>query len=255
MTGFLGGIYGEEIKNLLNLEKIDHHFIKIKNNTRMNITISNSDHLQTRFNFKGPHISLSERLNLINFLEQISAKDMVIMGGSFNSSITITFINHLIFSFKKKNIICWVDFPGEVLHEIIKAKPNFIKPNLKEFKQLSKTPITTIEEALPYIRKLLKKVPLICISSIEGGALLASHDEIWFGKIPKVKIRSSVGAGDSMVGAMAALIAKNKNTGLELLLRMGLAAACATLTEKGLILGSKKQIKKIYSKIILNRLY
>ena len=37
---------------------------------------------------------------------------------------------------------------------------------------------------------------------------MISRDAAWFGKIPPMKLRSSVGAGDSLVGAMAAEIAR-----------------------------------------------
>jgi len=251
MTGFLGGANGNEIKYLLDKEKLNHHFIKINNNTRMNITISNKDdHRQTRLSFAGPTILKAERIKLLNFLERVTADDLVILGGSFTPCVNIAYIKGLIKKLRKKNIPCLVDMPGDFLKEIIKAKPNFIKPNLLEFQILAGKKVKTIKEALPLARKLLKDVPLICISSIEGGALLIGHDEAWFGKIPEVKIHSTVGAGDSMVGAFASVLEKNFNPSLEFLLRTGLAASCATLTERGLTLGSKKKILKFQSQII-----
>src|SRR4051812_19529252 len=48
-TGFLGGGIGDELKSLLDREKVNHHFIPIRESTRVNITVSNrKTHLQTR---------------------------------------------------------------------------------------------------------------------------------------------------------------------------------------------------------------
>ena len=81
-----------------------------------------------------------------------------------------------------------------------------------------------------------------------------SEHEVWYGKIPSVKIRSTVGAGDSLVGAMACLWDINPSSSIEELLRLGLSASCATLTEPGLKLGSRKSILKYQSQIKLKKL-
>jgi len=49
---------------------------------------------------------------------------------------------------------------------------------------------------------------MICVSSVEGGALLVTRNGSFFGRAPKISIHSSVGAGDSMVGAMIAQLYK-----------------------------------------------
>jgi fructose-1-phosphate kinase PfkB-like protein len=76
-----------------------------------------------------------------------------------------------------------------------------------------------------------------------------------------VKPKSSVGAGDSMVGAMTAQIWKSKlvsKTGLEIdlleskaeeIFRWGLAAAMATVVTPGTELGKKNQIESFLRKI------
>ena len=93
-----------------------------------------------------------------------------------------------------------------------------------------------------------------------------TKNRAWFGKIPKVKVRSTVGAGDSMVGAISAELwkyrnkIKEKNIEINLdehgsdLLRWGLAAACATLVKPGMAFGDKQSILKYYSRIYIEEL-
>ena len=144
--------------------------------------------------------------------------------------------------------------PGHLLKDIITAKPSFIKPNLSEFQILIGKKVTSLNGVVQSARRLLDYVPIICISSVEGGAILMSEHEVWYGKIPSVRIRSTVGAGDSMVGAMTSLWDRNPSASIEELLRLGLSASCATLTEPGLTLGSQRSILKYQSQIKLKKL-
>ena len=72
-----------------------------------------------------------------------------------------------------------------------------------------------------------------------------TREHSYFGRIAKVKIRSSVGAGDSMVGAMVGQIYKGHAPGDEIL-RWGLAAAAATLERRGTAFGPAKSIYRLY---------
>ena len=254
-TGFLGGTNGAEIKRLLDEEKLKSSFIKISGNTRMNITVSSrKTHKQTRLSFAGPKIKVDEFKKLCSFLNKIKKNDLVLIGGSLPPGITSQHIKKIVKDLKNKKILCMVDMPGKILSEIISAKPYFIKPNLIEFQELVGKKVKSIKTILPIVRQLNELVPLICVSSVDGGAILVTIDEAWFGKIPKVKILSTVGAGDSMVGAMATRLAANKDAQIEELLRLGLAASCATLTNEGMVLGSKQMITKYLSRILIKKI-
>lgn len=254
-TGLLGGTNGEDIESLLDKEKLKHNFVHISGSTRMNLTVSNvKTHRQTRLSFPGPKITRNEFKQLVLYLERVKEEDMVIIGGSLPQQVASRSVAQLIRSLKKKNVICLVDVPGKVLAEVISSRPYFIKPNLTEFQQLIGKKVRTINSILPIVRQLNEKVPLICVSSVEGGAILVNKSDAWFGKIPKVKIRSTVGAGDSMVGAIAHELSKNPFTTLDKLLREGLAASCATLSEEGMVLGSRKSIQHLRKHIHIRQL-
>jgi 1-phosphofructokinase family hexose kinase len=254
-TGFLGGQNGTEIELLLDKENVKNRFVKISGNTRMNITVSNRKTFkQTRLSFPGPKIKPNELKNLNLYLNKLIPNDIVLIGGSLPPGITPVYINKIIKNLKKKNILCLVDMPGKILSEVISSHPYFIKPNLIEFQELVGKNVSSMKAILPLVRKLNELVPLICVSSVEGGAILVTKNEAWFGKIPKVKILSTVGAGDSMVGAIAAQLAINPSSDIKVLLRLGLAAACATLSTDGMLLGSKQMIIKYSSKIQIKKI-
>lgn len=254
-TGFLGGPNGNEIKLLLNGYKIPYDFISISGNTRMNLTVSSCKTLkQTRLSFPGPKIKAGELRKMNEFFKTLKNSDMAVIGGSLPPGISASFIARLVKTFNKRGVMCLVDMPGSIMHETLPSRPYFIKPNLIEFQDLVGKKVESIKSILPLVRKLNENVPLVCVSSVEGGAILVNKEEAWYGKIPSVKIKSSVGAGDSMVGAIAAQLAKNKKAPLSDLLRIGLAASCATLTEEGMILGSKKSINYYAPQIFIRKL-
>lgn len=254
MTGFLGGSNGDEIKELLKNEKAKQKFVPISGRTRMNLTVSNrDDHQQTRLSFPGPKIKASELEELEKILHKLTKKDLLLLGGSLPPGVKTSYVKKLVKSCGLKNVRCMVDMPGEPLKEMVKSRPLFIKPNLTEFQTMTGTSGKSIKSVLEASKDLLKDIPFVCVSSVEGGALLITKEEVWFGKIPEVQIHSTVGAGDSMVGAMASLWHETPDVSVEDLLRLGLAASCATLTERGLTLGTKKSILHYRPQIIMKK--
>lgn len=257
-TGFIGGTTGSEFSKLLKQERIPYHFIEVKGRTRTNVTISlEKGHEQTRLSFPGPKIQRKERQELFHFIKY-SLPELVVIGGSLPNGITPAFIKTIVKEFNEKNIPVFVDIPGKILKDVISAKPFFIKPNLTEFQDVVGKKISDISEVLHEARKLSGLVHLQCISSVEGGALLVTKEHAWFGKIPKIKVQSTVGAGDSMVGAIAYSFTKShchlSEKNCEKMLRLGLAASCATLSNKGLTMGSRSSIKTYYSKIMIKQI-
>ncbi|MBN8538953.1 MAG: 1-phosphofructokinase family hexose kinase [Parachlamydiales bacterium] len=256
--GFLGGPTGSEIEKLLDGQKVTHNFVRTIGNTRINLTISNNEtHSQTRLSFPGPEIERTEFRKLQQLCNGINPSSIVLIGGSLPKGIGPQDIELLVEKVKKRGHFFIVDMPGPHLRSIISCRPFLIKPNLSEFQELIGKNVRSIRTVLPFARELSKSISLVCVSSVEGGALLVTKNKAWFGKIPKVKVRSTVGAGDSMVGAMAAALESykiqkmNKESidwfleanGSELL-RWGLAASCATLVKQGMVLGDRKSILK-----------
>ncbi|MEA9355161.1 hexose kinase [Bacteriovorax sp. PP10] len=253
-SGFLGGPTGVEILNLLSAEKLKNNFIKINNNSRTCVTISNDlDHNQVRFNFPGPLIKSNEKNKMLDLLNDYQNISLILIGGSLPPGVKSRDILKFMNLAKKKNIKCIVDCPGPILEKIIKGRPLMIKPNLTEFQQLMKTKVKSISSVERLAKELLQYVQYVCVSSVEGGTLLVTKDHSYFGKIPHVKINSTVGAGDSMVGAIAREFFKNNSDPGDLL-RWGLAASAATLLQKGTQLGSARDIERLYKKCVVHQL-
>lgn len=266
--GFLGGPTGQKLRRLLKKEGVQNRFVEVRGETRMNISISNlHDHLQTRLSLKGAAVSETDWRRLQKMLKSIPSGSLVIVAGSFPPQIKIGAIHRLLDNFRQRDIGLILDVPGDDHGRLSKGRAFLIKPNLAEFQKMLNTKGKTIPTVLHLVRKKLSSIPLVCVSSVEGGALLISRDAAWFGKIPPMRLRSTVGAGDSLVGAMTAEIArlrlyevlkKDLQSRLsqcgENLLRRGLAASAATLMQSGTRLGVKRDMLLYLPKIKIRRI-
>ena len=251
LGGFLGGATGDEVRSLLREKKVRMNFIKIRHQTRTNVTVSlQGSHQQSRFSFPGPQVTKTEFAKIFSLVRRLPKGAMVLIGGSLPPGISPSDVATLVDYCYRREIPCVIDVPGEILKPLVKHRPFLIKPNLSELQAMSGKKITTIAGALPVLKNLHRNIPWVCLSSLEGGALLSGPSGKWFGSIPQIIVRSTVGAGDSMVGAMIHAFQEDETDG-EAILRMGLAAAAATLTERGMELGSSKSIRSFQKKIYI----
>ncbi|MFZ9596132.1 MAG: 1-phosphofructokinase family hexose kinase [Bdellovibrionia bacterium] len=261
VSGFLGGGSGREVKQLLKTEGVKTQFIPIQGFTRINVTVSNErNRQQTRLSFPGPKILPQEKTQLRRFLEKTKPNSLLILGGSLPPQFTGQDLKAMIqWAYERKNTPTLVDVPGTTLKHALTAGCLLMKPNLTEFQQFLRTSAQSVSEVFKRAQPLTRKIPLICISSVEGGALLVTAQGSFFGKPPKISVKTTLGAGDSMVGTLAALLwtesQKNRCSIDELirtpprdfmpfLLQQALAAACGTLTLPGLELTHLKQIRR-----------
>lgn len=244
-TGFVGGRIGDEVNDLLLRERVTCDFVTVKGSTRINVTVSLiKDHRQTRFSFPGPKITGRDIARLHKVIQR-SEPEVLIIGGSLPPGFSVRHLNHLIRVAVKNHVDVVIDCPGKVMRELKSSKVLLIKPNLEEFQEMTGSRVRSIGAVKGKAQELLKFASYVCVSSVEGGALLITKQGAFFGKTAPIEIKSTVGAGDSMVAAMVAKISAGV-TSEEEILRWGLAAAAATLSEPGTELGHISKFKSLF---------
>lgn len=202
--GFVGGHIGQEICDQLTALNIVNHFTQISGQTRNCVSILH-DGKQTEVLEKGPTIQASEQEAFIEtFLEQAKNSDVIVLSGSLSAGLSNDFYANLLEKLPNKKIL--VDTSGATLESTLKAKvkPFAIKPNLEELSQLLNKEVS--KDVLPILLKeeeLFKNVPLICVSLGGDGAIVKYNDAIYKVTIPKIKVVSPVGSGDSVVAGLA----------------------------------------------------
>lgn len=212
-SGFVGGKLGEFIEE--DLEKIGQktRFVKVKGDTRNCIAILHEGK-QTEILEAGPTISIDEKEEFINNLNQISEDCHIInISGSLPKGLTSDFYKQIIKYAKKHNKFVSIDTSGNTLKDIINSeeKPDIIKPNETEIsyvlgRNIEKGDLKEILKEEPF-----KDIPYIVVSMGKDGAIVKIKNKIYNAKVPKVLAINPVGSGDSSLAGALFAIDKEKS--------------------------------------------
>ncbi|OPX47342.1 1-phosphofructokinase [Clostridium thermobutyricum] len=208
--GFVGGFTGEFINLTLNNLGIHTDFIKVKEDSRINVKIKSVD--ETDINADGPYIE-KESLNLLlDKLNELKDDDILVLAGKIQSSLPDNLYSEIQDIANKNNVKVVVDTSGKALLESVKKKPFLIKPNNFEIEEAFDIKIKDRNELIDYGKKLnTMGAENVIISLAEDGALLINNSGVFFGNAPKGEVKNSVGAGDSLVAGFLHEYSKSKN--------------------------------------------
>lgn len=224
--GFIGGFTGEYINNELVSLGIHTDFIKVEEDSRINIKLKTSNE-ETELNGQGPHISEKAITQLKDQLKKLTSKDLVILSGSKPPSLSDHFYEELIQIIHEVDADFIIDTNANELLEALKYKPFLIKPNKDELEELFQIEVSSLKEILPYGKKLIELGAKHAIISLGGeGAYLFVGEDVYFGPAPDGKLVNSVGAGDSMLAGFSAAFLEAEN--VEEAFKMALASGSAT---------------------------
>ncbi len=246
--GFLGGFTGSFIEDFLTAENINHQFIRVSGDTRINIKLKTD--VETEINGLGPSVS-DDQLNLfLQQFEQMNKDDIVILAGSIPGTLPSSIYKRIMEVCRGKGMKVVADVSGDALKEVVSEKPFLIKPNHHELGELFQTTIETVEEAHEYAKMLIAKgVQHVIVSLAEKGALLVTENSSFVANVPKGKVLNSVGAGDSVVGGFISAYATNKP--IEEAFKIGVASGSATAFS--LELCTKEKIEELLPQFEVKR--
>ncbi|MBP2033281.1 1-phosphofructokinase [Clostridium algifaecis] len=211
-TGFLGGELENSFIHDFKKRKLNNDFIHIQNETRANIKIVDSlNHTNTDINEPGPYISKEElKIFIDKFKSMCSKEDIVVLSGGVSPSMPDDIYLHLTKIAKEKEAFVILDADGELLKHGIKACPDVIKPNNHELQKLLNLSDISEENIINAAKVLKNKgIAKIMISLGEKGGLFVTENGVYKCKGLKVPVKSTVGAGDSMVSAIVYSLINN----------------------------------------------
>ena len=247
--GFVGGFTGEYIKKDLITNGIKEKFVEIKEPTRINIKMK-TENSETEVAGKSPDISKIEFERFFENLKDIKEGDMIVLSGSVPKSLNEDIYIQII-KFLPKDIKVIVDTRGETLRKVLKEGIFLVKPNKDEIQEFFGEIYETDEEIIKAGQKLRDMgSENVLISLGKDGSILITKDKVYRGNVPKGKLISSVGAGDSMVAGF--LYGLEKNEQIETAYKYGIASGSSTAFSEGLT--TYENMKNLLSQIKIEKM-
>lgn len=243
-TGFLGGFTGHFIEDSLKNEGIETDFVKVDQDTRINVKIKSQE--ETEINGQGPMISQEQLEALKAKLSQLTSDDTVVFAGSAPANLGNAVYKELIPLVRKSGAQVVCDFEGQPLLDALANNPLLVKPNNHELEAIFGVPLNSLNDVETYARRILEMgAQHVLISMAGDGALLVTEEATYFAKPIKGQVKNSVGAGDSMVAGFTGEFVKSKDP-VEAL-KWGVA--CGTATAFSDDLATIAFIKETYHKV------
>jgi len=250
-----GGFAGDMIGELLADDSITSQRINITGNSRENLIVADqSTGRQYRFDMPGPVIKASEWRACLNALVLADGIQFIVVSGSIPPGLPDDIFRRLAFVAAKKKARLIVDTSGKALQLAAEAGVYMIKPNLKELASLAGTDSLTPNNAAEAAKKLIAQgeCQAIAVSMGAQGALLVTEQIIVEVPQPSVNVKSTVGAGDSLVAGIVYGLFQNYS--LPDAVRFGVACGSAATMNPGTELCNKMDAEEIFRALQAMRL-
>ena len=241
-----GGPIGSMLEDLVKNESIAFQSIKTNNWTRESfVAVDDNTNSQYRFGFPGSEISEEEKNNIFQTIQELKPKFLV-LSGSLNEGLPTNFYQHIADLAKKSGAKVIVDTSGEALQKVLETGVYLIKPNVGELAKLIGVERLEMDEVVHAAQKLIEKgsAEIVVVSLGPQGAVLVTATQTEFVPAPNVVKKSTVGAGDSMVGAMVWALSQNKS--LKEVVQWGVACGSAATMNEGTQLFKLEDAKRLF---------
>lgn len=253
--GFLAGEIGLLVEKALDAEGVQHHFVRVAGQTRVNVTINDrSDGKATSLFEPGPLVEADALGRFDEALDfWLPTCRVLVLAGSLLPGMPDDWYAHLVRRGREREVRVLVDTDGEPARWAARAQPYLIKPNVAEAERLLGRPLADVRAILDGARELVRGgIEVVVISMGGEGAVCVTGERAWRIQPPPIDRLSTVGSGDSLVAGIAVALARGDD--LEAGLRLGTAAGAATATSPGTALGTVVEVARFLPQVRVDSL-
>ena len=249
-----GGRNGKRLEDFLLACSFPVELVRIKNEVRVNMTITDRQGLAVKLNELGPSMTTAELARVERAVKaRLPGSHWLMLCGSAPPGVPHDFYARLVRLAKLNNVRTLVDADGAELEAAIEAKPTVISPNQHEAERLLGRVLLTrghFLEAAERLRSMGAEAVVLSLGS--RGAVGAAPDGALFEALPpRVDAVCPIGAGDALAAAFVwAMTRKSDFAGA---LRWGVAAGTASARLPGVSFASLQQTRDIYSGVEVKR--
>lgn len=251
----VAGTTGRFIEEALEQADIHCRCFNVEGETRTNLKLVDPElDTHTDVNEPGPMVS-DELLNemLKQLLHELRKGDIVVLAGSLPQGASTDTYYGWVKACREAGAKVFLDADKEKLVAGIKARPSLIKPNEIELGAIMGATLDSDEQIAAAARELVDQgIENVVVSMGGAGALFVTKDQVLKGGSVRVPVGSTVGAGDSVVAALA--YAEELGLGLEERVKLSMATGAANVMQSGTQAAPRELVDSLIEKVQISYL-
>lgn len=231
----LGGLTGDRLAGLIRAEGVTFLSILGPGETRQSLTVTEaSSGKQYRFMLPGPVWGAAERARVFTLLSATARPGGIsVISGSQPPGVPADFPSQLAASMPGSRVV--LDTSGAALTEAVRnpfPDLDVLRMDGEEGEDLADRPLSSLSDTADFAASLVAQgvAKRVIIARGAEGNVLAEAGLRLFSPAPKVRVRSTVGAGDSFVAAFVLALARGQDSAAALSMASA-AAAAAVMTD------------------------
>jgi 6-phosphofructokinase 2 len=204
---------------------------------------------QFRFGLPGEPLGETDAQSLLNAIAEAAPRDgYVVLSGGVAPGLGDDYpqrvqaalaplTDRLVVDTSKAPLMRLIDAPSAPVH--------VLRLDRSEVEKASNRPLRTVEDNLSFCKTLIDRGVARNIVAGHGaaGSLMVTAESRFFCQAPEVRMRSRIGAGDALVGALT--LALSRGDPPERALQWGVAAAAATVETEGTALCDPARVEAL----------
>ena len=203
VTGFLGEANAQPFEQLFAARGFADEFVRVAGETRSNIKLAEADGRITDINGPGLEVGAAQRDELLARLERlVPGHELVVVAGSLPRGVEVPWFVELLQRLARLGARVALDTSGAALREGLALSPWLIKPNEEELAQARDLDPADAQALADEARRLNARIEHVVMSQGAAGVSWFSPAAAWHAQPPKMRVVSTVGAGDSLLAGM-----------------------------------------------------
>ena len=247
------GLTGALLGQLLHGEGVAARAVEVSGLTRDNLSVvEQASGEEYRFVMPGPVLDAQAVQACFNAVFEAASRplaDWVVLSGSLPQGMPADAYNTIARRLKAMGCRIALDASGEALAAGLRAGVDLVKPSLDELRECTGQPLNSADDqreaAQAWVRMRTSETVVLSLGA--EGALLATRDGTWRVGGLSMPVKSTTGAGDSMLAAILWSLSRGQHA--REALRWGVAAGSASVAQEALALGTRQEIEALAQQV------
>jgi len=240
----IGGESGDLLLRLLgDALGSNHKIFRVEGETRLNATLlQKSPPSQYEVASRGPEIPAKVLNELDECFLAYCASGYGVLSGSIPPGVPDDHYRQLVERIQAQGGRAVVDAHGDLLQLAIEAEPYLVRVNNYVLEMTTGQRLDDIEAVANAARELQQRgIGKLCVSLGARGAILLDGTDSYHCTAPRVRVLSTVGCGDALLGGL--LAADLRGEDLPAMLSFGVICGSATAAHPGTLLFTPEEVE------------